>query len=83
MKALALEREARQVGLRHLGDSVAGGPRVYGVGDADEPAADPQVGAGRGQSPRPVVVRAPHLVEGRDPVAVDLPGRRVHGGEPT
>jgi len=39
-----LEPEARQVGLRHLGFSrCRGGLRVYGVGDAFEPAPDPQV----------------------------------------
>ena len=82
MKALALEREARQAGLRYVGDSVADGPRIDRVGDADEPAADPQVGGGRGQSPRPLVAGALPLVEGRNPAAVDLPCRRVHGGEP-
>src|SRR5215216_3692451 len=82
VKALALEREARQVGLRYLGDSLAGGPRIVRVGDADEPAADPQVGGGRDQSPRPLVARTPVLVQGRDPAAADLPGLRVHGGEP-
>src|SRR5918992_2192256 len=81
VKTLALEPEARQVGLRYLGDSVASGPRIVRVGDADESAADPKVGGGRDQRPRPLVARAPVLVQGRDPVAVDLPGRRVHGGE--
>src|SRR5215217_6947929 len=81
VKTLALESEARQVGLRYLGDSVAGGPRIVRVGDADESAADPKVGGGRDQRPRPLVARAPALVQGRDPVAVDLPGRRVYGGE--
>src|SRR5215212_4924153 len=82
VKALALEFEAGQVALRYLGDSVAGGPRIVRVGDADEPAADPQVGGGRDQCPRPLVARAPTLVQGREPAAVDLPSRRVHGGEP-
>src|SRR5918992_4694426 len=81
VKTLALEPEARQVGLRYLGDSVASGPRIVRVGDADESAADPKVGGGRDQRPRPLIARAPVLVQGRDPVAVDLPGRRVHGGE--
>src|ERR671916_629232 len=80
-RTLALEPEARQVGLRYLGDSVAGGPRIVRVGDADESAADPKVRGGRDQRPRPLVAPAPVLVQGRDPVAVDLPGRRVHGGE--
>ena len=35
MKAFALEPEARQVGLRYLGDSVAGGLRIDRVGDAN------------------------------------------------
>src|SRR5919112_5892874 len=82
VKALALECEAGQVSLRYLGDSVSGGPRIVRVGDADEPAADPQVGGGRDQRPRPLVARTPVLVQGRDPVAADFPGRRVHGGEP-
>src|SRR5215211_2106279 len=83
VKASTLEREAGQVGLRYLVDSVAGGPRIDRVGDSDESPADPQVGGGREQCPRPLVARAPVLVQGRDPVAVDLPCRRVHGGEPT
>ena len=82
VKMLALEPEARQVGLRYLGDSVAGGPRIVRVGDADESAADPKVGGGRDQRPRPLVARAPVLVQGRDPAAADVSGRRVHGGEP-
>src|SRR5215204_371313 len=82
LKALALEPEASQAGLRCLGDSVGGGLRIDRDGDADEPATAPQVGGRRDQWPRPLVARAPVLVKGRDPAAVDLPGRRVHGGEP-
>src|SRR5215208_878229 len=82
VKALALQPEARQVGLRYLCDSVAGGPRIDRVGDADEPAADPQVGAGRDHCPRPLIAGTPVLVQGRDPAAADVSGRRIHGGEP-
>src|ERR671916_757079 len=82
IEGVGLEPEARQAGLRYLGESVACGPRIDRVGDADEPAADPQVGGGRGQSPRPLVAGALPLVEGRNPAAVDLPCRRVHGGKP-